>query len=94
MRGGMPLSPLQIIPEGIVKQPHVEMAELGLRFQYHEIADRLAFVGGHGLVAVLIALLGKPPHLGGNLGVGYLKVKVADPRLDSLQFGQIVKGTI
>ncbi len=51
----MSLSPLQIITKGIVHQPHVEMAELGLAFQYHEFADGLSLIGPHGLAVVGVA---------------------------------------
>jgi hypothetical protein len=87
-------SPLEIITKGVVEQPHVEVAELGLRLQYHELANGFTFVGGHFLIAVPISTLGKPPHLGSNLGVGNLQMKVGDAGLDSPEFGQIVKRAI
>ena len=94
MRSGMTLPPLQIVSEGVVQQPHVEVAELVLRFKDHKVADGLALIGSHFLVAVLVAVVSKTPHLGCNFGVGYFQMKMGNAGFDCFQLGQIVKGTI
>ncbi len=70
----MSLPPLQKIPEGVVEEPHVEMAKLVLAFKYHKFANCLAFIGGHFLVAVLVSVVGKPTHLGSDFGIADFKV--------------------
>ena len=78
---GVLSSPLKVIPEGVVEQPHVQVAQLVLRFENDEFANRLSFIGGHGLAVVLITTLrGQLPHLGCDLGIGNLKMQMGDSR--------------
>ena len=69
MAGCVLLPPLKVVPEGVVQESHVQMAELALALQYHEVADRLGLIDGHFLAVVLVAVACQPPHLGRNFGV-------------------------
>ena len=67
------------------------MAELVLRFQYHEFADGLGLVGGHGLAVVGVAVAGQAPHLGRDFGIGDFKMQMGNAGSNGLQFGQVVQ---
>ena len=94
MAGGVFFPPLEEVPEGVVQQPHVEMAEFALALQYQVVANGLALVGGHFLAVVLIPIPCQPPHLGRNLGIADFKMEVGNAGLDGPQFGKIVKGAV